>query len=450
MERRWPLTIRGTGAVLLATVCVIVAIDRGVVELLYVAMLLFAVVAAAAVTLFTVRRADGLTRTVEPDVLTVGQEGRVTVRVSLRAAVASGQGSWRDTLSAGLAWRDPAAEPGDDRSGAGGSRSTAALVRRAGRAAGGPSAARGVFPALDSGLRGEAHSVDVGYRIVGTRRGVHTLGPLAVSSIDPFGLVRRTHVLSERTRVVVAPEVVELPPLTDLPGQAGGSRHASSNELGQGTDNLIPRAYAPGDSMRRIHWRASAHRDELMVRQEEQESTPAAVVVLDLATGRFTPDAMRGTGLDRGFEAALSACVSVVARFVREGYTVTVMDSDGRALADPLEGGDLGAVESLGTAFATLVTRRDEHLAELVPLFAGAMSGPLVVIAGRFDAADAAALAPVAHHSSLPLLFAVSPVDDALPRAAGHGWRVAAIGAGDDLASAWQQVVERGVRHVVA
>ncbi|MCR2799671.1 DUF58 domain-containing protein [Microbacterium sp. zg-Y818] len=430
MGRLWPLTIRGTGAMLLGLVCLVVAADRGVVELLYVAMLLFAVVAAAVVSLYAVRRADGITRTVEPDVLTVGQEGQVTVRVSLRAAIASGQGMWRDTLSPGLAWRSPADVAGDGGRGGG--------------------AARGVFPALGSGLRGEAHTVDVDYRIVGARRGVHTLGPLTVSSTDPFGLVRRTHVLSERTRVIVAPEVVDLPPLTNLPGEAGGSRHTSSNELGQGTDNLIPRAYAPGDSMRRIHWRASAHRDELMVRQEEQESTPAATVVLDLATGRFSPHAMRGAGLDDGFESALSACISIVARLVREGYTVTVTDSDGRALADPLEGGDLAAVEMLGTSFATLVTRRDDHLADLAPLFTGGTSGPVVVIVGRFDAADAAALAPVAHHSSLPLLFAVSPVDDALPRAAAHGWRVASIPAGADLVPAWQQAVEREAGHVVA
>ncbi|MCR2815317.1 DUF58 domain-containing protein [Microbacterium jiangjiandongii] len=456
MARLWPLTIRGTGAVLLGLVCLIVAADRGVVELLYVAMLLFAVVGAAAASLYAVRRADGLARTVEPDVLTVGQEGRVTVRVSLRAAVASGQGTWRDSLSPGLTWCPPGDGPGESvraeatagRPSGFGRGAAIGLTARWGTA--GPSAARGVFPALASGLRGEAHTVDVDYRIVGTRRGLHTLGPLAVSSTDPFGLVCRTHVLSERTRVAVAPEVIDLPPLTDLPGEAGGSRHTSSNELGQGTDNLIPRAYAPGDSMRRIHWRASAHRDELMVRQEEQESTPAATVVLDLATGRFSPHAMRGAGLDDGFESALSACVSIVARLVREGYTVAVTDSDGRALADPIEGGDLAAVEMLGTSFATLVTRRDDHLAELPPLFTGAMSGPLVVIVGRFDAEDAATLAPVAHHSSLPLLFAVSPVDDALPRAAAHGWRVASIPPGADLVPAWQQAVEREVGHVVA
>ncbi|MCR2783955.1 MULTISPECIES: DUF58 domain-containing protein [unclassified Microbacterium] len=446
MGRLWPLTIRGTGAVLLGLVCLIVAADRGLVELLYVAMLLFAVVGAALFTLFAVRRADGLTRTVEPDVLAVGREGRVTVRVSVRAALASGPGAWRDTLSPGLAWSGPEADSDSETDGAGRGFGFARPDGRA-RAEG---SARGVFPALDSGLRGEAHTVDVDYRVRGIRRGMHTLGPLTVSSTDPFGLVRRTHVLSTRTTVIVAPEIVDLPALSDLPGEAGGTRHAATNELGQGTDNLIPRAYVPGDSRRRIHWRASAHRDELMVRQEEQESTPSATVVIDLSTPRFTVAAMRGPGLDPGFEAAVSACVSAVARLVREGYTVAVIDSDGHALADPIEGGDMAAVEILANDFATLLTRRDDRLPQLVPLFAGAIGGPVVVIVGHFDETDAATLAPVAHHTSLPVLLAVAPIADALPQAVASGWHVAAIGPAADLAAAWAGAVERGAGHVVA
>ena len=56
--------------------------------------------------------------------------------------------------------------------------------------------------------------------------------------------------------------------------------------------------------MRRIHWRATAHRDELMVRQEEQESTPEATVVLDRGVLRWSPEALRAPGADAGFEAA--------------------------------------------------------------------------------------------------------------------------------------------------
>ena len=100
--------------------------------------------------------------------------------------------------------------------------------------------------------------------------------------------------------MTVAPAVIDLPPLTNFAGEAGGTLHTTTNQLGQGADNLVARPYVPGDSMRRIHWRATAHRDELMVRQEEQESTPEASVVIDRGALRWSPEAMYAPGADPG------------------------------------------------------------------------------------------------------------------------------------------------------
>ena len=132
--------------------------------------------------------------------------------------------------------------------------------------------------------------------------------------------------------------------------------------------------------MRRIHWRATAHRDQLMVRQEEQESTPEATVVLDRGVLRWSSDALRAPGADPAFEAAVSACVSVAARLAKEGYTVEVIDSDGTPLADPLDGD--AEIDTLLARFATLTARRDDHLARLTALFAGVTTGPVILIVG--------------------------------------------------------------------
>ena len=72
-----------------------------------------------------------------------------------------------------------------------------------------------------------------------------------------------------------------------------------------------------------------------------------------------------------------------------------------------------------------------------------------MLIVGRFDPADAETLAPVAHHSTLPLLLAVAPVGDALERAADVGWHAAAVDPEGDLAAAWSSAVERGVSHAL-
>jgi uncharacterized protein (DUF58 family) len=414
MRRFWPLTARGTGALVLAVACFVIANEVGIAELMYFGFLLLAVLAASIASLYLTRRSDTATRALTPDVATVGRDALVTVRVGVRTALPTPPGTWRDTVPKGLT-----------------------------------AAAHGVFPALGSGLRGAERVVQLSYPVTGVRRGIHPLGPLQVTSTDPFGLARRTTIFGERTPVTVAPAVIDLPALSNFAGEAGGTLHTTNNQLGQGADNLIARPYVPGDSMRRIHWRATAHRDELMVRQEEQESTPEATVVLDRGVLRFSPEAMQAPGADAGFEAAVSACVSVVSRLVHDGYAVEVIDSDGSVLAERIDGGDMTEVEGLVNQFATLTARRDDHLGKLVRVFAGVMTGPVVLVVGRFDPADAEAIAPVAHHSTLAMLLAVAPVHDSLERATDHGWHAAALDPDGDLATAWSAAAERGVSHAL-
>lgn len=414
MRRLWPLTVRGTGALILAIACFIVANEVGILELLYFGVLLLAVLAASIASLYLTRRSDTVTRSLAPDVAAVGRESLVTVRVGVRTALPTAPGTWRDTVPKGLNAR-----------------------------------AHGVFPALASGLRGTERVVELTYPVTGTRRGVHLLGRLQVTSSDPFGLARRSTVFGERTPVTVTPAVIDLPSISAFAGEAGGTLHTTASQLGQGADNLIARPYAPGDSMRRIHWRATAHRDELMVRQEEQESTPEATVVLDRGVLRFAPEALQAPGLDPGFETAVSACVSVVTRLVHDGYAVEVIDSDGSVLAERIDSGDMLDVEGLVVQFATVTARRDDRLAQLPRAFAGVMTGPVIVIVGRLDPADAEAIAPIVHHSTLPLLLAIGPVGRALDHAAELGWHAASIDVDGDLASSWASAAARGVNHAL-
>src|SRR6478752_122831 len=289
MKRLWPFTARGTGALLLAVACFVVANEIGVVELLYFGVLLLGILVACLISLHVVRRTDRITRSLSPDVGTVGRPSTVVARVGVRSPFPTAPGTWEDTLPKGVT-----------------------------------GISHGIFPAVGSGLAGVDKLVELEYTVTGARRGIHSLGPLVVTSTDPFGLTRRRTVFTERTSVTMAPAIIELSALTNLLGDAGGTLHTQNNQLGQGADNLVARPYVPGDSMRRIHWRSTAHRGELMVRQEEQESTPEASVVIDRGALRWATEAMFAPGADPGFETAISACVSAVARLVYDGYAVEV------------------------------------------------------------------------------------------------------------------------------
>ena len=410
---RGPLTVRGTGAALLSLLCFVLAHEFRLTELIYVGVLLAAVVIASVATLHLVRRTETVSRSFSPDIVAVGSDVDVRARVAIRSPLPIAQGRWTDTLPRGIS--------GD---------------------------ATGDFPAVASGMRTERNGVEITYQVRAERRGVRRFGPLTITSTDPFGFARRRHAVGGTVALTVAPVIVDLGALADLPGEAGGSMHTATHQLGQGADNLVPRHYTPGDSMRRIHWRASAHRDELMVRQEEQETAPEATVIFDRAVRRWDQSAARAPGADPGFEAAVSAAVSAVARFVAEGYRVSVLEVDGAELCAPIDSGDMAGALHLAMSLATIVTHGQASLDATVRLFAGTMTGPLVVVTGILDEADAALLGPLAHHSSLPILLAVAPHSTALARASDAGWRAAGIGPDDDLTQAWRSVVDRGTSRV--
>lgn len=405
MRERWPLTLRGTGALVLAVVAFVVAQQAAIPELLYFGVLMLALVVCAAISALVVRATGDVVRTVSPEVAEVGGIAEVRLSVRVSTPLPTLPGRWSDALPTGIDGR-----------------------------------AEGAFPAAASTLRRAGAPVLLRYEMRGAVRGIHSVGPLRVSTTDPFGVIRRRFAVGRPTEVTVAPTIVELGPLPSSPGEAGGTRQSSALQLGQGADNLVARPYAPGDSMRRIHWRATAHRDTLMVRQEEQESSPAATVVLDRALSRWSPAAAETPGGDRAFETAISVCVSAVARLVHEGYTVDVVDSDGELLADPVEGGEDAEARGLAASFATLRARPDGPSRRIVPAATTAMLGPVVVVTGRVAHDDLLALRAAAPRSALAVLVAVAEDTLGLEAATG-GWHATALAPGGDVAQAWDRAM---------
>lgn len=385
MPRRRTLTLRGTGALVAGTGCIVAANVLGAAVLLYIGFLLFAMTLLAVLAVRVPRRSGSVTRQISTDLLTVSETSRVTLRFSLRSLRVP-RGLWRDVL--------PDAVSGD---------------------------AAGEYPPET----GQLH-----YLITGIRRGVWPIGPLLLRTVDPFGLAQREQSFGETRTVTVVPEVFTLSPLAVRVGAAGGTAQTSSSRLGQGSDNLSPRVYIPGDSMRRIHWRATAHRGHLMVRQEEEESSPDALVVLDRSASRWAP---AGDEADPAFESAVSLCASAAVHLMQEGYGVDVIDTTG-ALLGTLRGHEDDR-DGLLVALA-LVTPRGEAR-DLATLVGGTPPGPLVYITGRLDEEDAALLRPAG--AAAPLLFTTDPQPGVAEAAAPHGWRVATLG--EDVAEAWDDAL---------
>jgi uncharacterized protein (DUF58 family) len=148
------------------------------------------------------------------------------------------------------------------------------------------------------------------------RRGRYRFGPLKVSTRFPLGLVRRTLTIAAEDTLLVFPRLGALKQAwySQLRAeQAGASMHRSRKGLHEG-DFYGLRDWRAGDSRRWIHWRTSARRGTLAVREFEQQHEQQLTILLDL----WEPEESSGGHADR-VELAISFVASVAADQCRRG-----------------------------------------------------------------------------------------------------------------------------------
>lgn len=133
-------------------------------------------------------------------------------------------------------------------------------------------------------LRARVHRspgiVVVSYGVYAARRGRWPLGPLVVTRTDLFGTVASTSTLGGQASVTVWPAVSTLPAPSDV--LVGEPDRVALGARSPSTDDSSLRDYREGDDLRRVHWRSSARRGELLVRSDERAGLRPVSVLLDL------------------------------------------------------------------------------------------------------------------------------------------------------------------------
>jgi len=131
------------------------------------------------------------------------------------------------------------------------------------------------------GPAGRRHSPDDEIFLLPPRRGVHESVTLDISTAAPFALQWWS-----RRVVLPLPSLLHVAPRRGRPGslplreaeEAGAAVDWAQSDVGEPRG---ARPYRPGDSRRQVHWRATAHARELMVRElEGQAAEPITVNVI--------------------------------------------------------------------------------------------------------------------------------------------------------------------------
>lgn len=148
-------------------------------------------------------------------------------------------------------------------------------------------------------------SVVLRYEITPTRRGKRRLGAVTVRYALPLGVLTRQERVELPQDVDVYPDVHAARALEMLRRQGReDARVGSLRVRGGDTEFERLRPYQVGDEIRHVDWRASARRDDLVVRQYQAESNQNVVFAID--TGRGMRGESRGiTSIDHALGAAL-------------------------------------------------------------------------------------------------------------------------------------------------
>lgn len=129
-----------------------------------------------------------------------------------------------------------------------------------------------------------------------TNRGGFPLGPTTITAGDPFGIFRVSKNYPAAFSLVVLPMIFPVAEFLSPPGLLPGGKAIRRKSLDITPHASGIREYVPGDPMKRIHWPTSIRRDQLMVKEFEQD--PQAEVWLFLDTNRNAHVAKPGEEYD--------------------------------------------------------------------------------------------------------------------------------------------------------
>lgn len=120
------------------------------------------------------------------------------------------------------------------------------------------------------------------YRVNALRRGYYQLGPTILETGDLLGLHRNYKIATEPQFILVLPKLIPLNGLDVTSRRPMGELRVSDRAMEDPTQMVGIREYRAGDSLNRIHWKATARTGTLHTRVFQPTSIQGAMMVLDL------------------------------------------------------------------------------------------------------------------------------------------------------------------------
>jgi uncharacterized protein (DUF58 family) len=164
-----------------------------------------------------------------------------------------------------------------------------------------------------------------------SKRGFYSFGPLETTSGDIFGLYSRSLAWNTQDHIIVYPRIFPVRGMPIPPVHPMGNAKTERRIFKDPTRTIGVREYRPGDSLRNIHWKASARALGLQVKVFE--STALFKVAVFLGVDTFSQD---GSFREDDFELAIDTAASISHDVIEHGGLAGVFVNT--RLADTGEG----------------------------------------------------------------------------------------------------------------
>jgi uncharacterized protein (DUF58 family) len=158
----------------------------------------------------------------------------------------------------------------------------------------------------------------VPYSIACDQRGLKRIGPIEITVTDPLGLASINRSLGVEDRLIVHPRIHRLAGYPPVRGRDPSSYAARPEFASRGGEDFFTmREFRHGDDLRQVHWRSSAKRDQLMIRQLETPWQSRGLLILDTRSSAYS-DA-------DSFEDAVEGAASFFSHLTASGFDLDVL-----------------------------------------------------------------------------------------------------------------------------
>lgn len=156
---------------------------------------------------------------------------------------------------------------------------------------------------------GGRDQIDLGFGMDMNHVGIFKIGLTEVCLHDFSGVLHRRKPLNGNYQVTVLPRIHTMDELQSAKAFSEADREMKVTTPG-GMDYTGVREYVPGDPMKQIHWKLSAHTRDYLTKQQEADRQQEYMIVLDFAAE---------TGKDRELGMQMNDCLIETALSVGEG-----------------------------------------------------------------------------------------------------------------------------------